>query len=152
MRAKAAIQSHPIHPMLVGFPLSLWIGSFIFDVIGSIWSIPGLWTTGFYCVVGGCIGAVLAAVPGALDWWFAIPSNSSAKQRGLLHGGLNTLTLLLFIYIAYRLGSPSAAPDSVALVLMGIGVVILGISGWLGGTLVYRNQIGVVHLNANAGK
>lgn len=151
MRAKAAIQNHPIHPMIVSLPIGLWIGAFVFDLIGSISSNAGLWAAGFYCVIGGCIGAVLAALPGALDWWFAIPSNSSAKQRGLLHGGLNTLALLLFIYIAYRLGSPAAVPDSISLTLMGVGVVMLGCSGWLGGTLVYRNQIGVDHRYAGAG-
>jgi len=58
---------------------------------------------------------------------------------------------LLFIYVAYRLGSPSAAPDGLTLLLMGIGVVILAISGWLGGTLVYRNQIGIDRRYASAG-
>src|SRR5947209_14234692 len=104
MRSKAVIQSHPIHPMLVGFPIAFWVGGFIFDLIGAARPNPGLWAAGFYCVIAGCIGAVLAAVPGATDWWFTVPPESSAKQRGLIHGGLNTLNLLLFIYVAYRLG------------------------------------------------
>jgi nitrite reductase/ring-hydroxylating ferredoxin subunit len=65
---------------------------------------------------------------------------------------LNSFALLLFIYVAYRLGSPSAVPDGTTLLLMGIGVVIVAISGWLGGTLVYRNQIGVDRRYASAGK
>ena len=152
MRSKAAIQSHPIHPILVSFPIAFWVGGFIFDLIGTARPNPGLWAAGFYCVIAGCIGAVLAALPGATDWWFTVPSESSAKQRGLIHGGLNTLNLLLFIYVAYRLGSPSAVPDGTTLVLMAIGMVILGIAGWMGGTLVYRNQIGIDRRYASAGK
>ncbi len=150
MRSKAAIQSHPLHPMLVAFPIGLWVAAFIFDLIGR--NNPNLWAAGFYCVIGGCVGAVLSAAAGVIDWLTVVPPKSSAKQRGLLHGGLNSLTLLLFIYIAYRLGSPDVAPDGITLFLMAIGVVILGISGWLGGTLVYRNQIGVDHRYAGSGK
>lgn len=152
MRSKASIQSHPIHPMLVGFPIALWIIGFIFDLIGAKWPNPGLWAAGFYSVIAGCVCAVLAATAGTIDWLFTVPPESSARQRGLIHGGLNSLNLLLFIYVAYRLGSPSAAPDGMTLVLMAIGVVILAVAGWMGGTLVYRNQIGIDRRYASAGK
>jgi nitrite reductase/ring-hydroxylating ferredoxin subunit/uncharacterized membrane protein len=136
--------------MLVSFPIGLWVAAFVFEIVGR--NSPNLWAAAFYCVIGGCVGAVLAALAGTLDWLTVVPPESSAKRRGLLHGGLNTLTLLLFIYIAYRIGSPDVQPDGISLFLMGIGVVVLGISGWLGGTLVYRNQIGVDHRYANAGQ
>lgn len=152
MRSKAAIQGHPIHPILVGFPISLWVGGLIFDLLGTIRPNPGLWAAGFYCVIGGCVGALLAAMPGAIDWWFTVPPESSAKRRGLIHGGLNSLNLLLFIYVAYRLGSPASPPEGLTLALMGIGVAILGVAGWMGGTLVYRNQIGVERRYAGGGK
>jgi uncharacterized membrane protein/nitrite reductase/ring-hydroxylating ferredoxin subunit len=152
MRSTASIKSHPIHPMLVAFPIGLWVMAFIFDLLGVSQGNAGLWAAGFYCVIAGCVTAVLAALPGALDWFTVVPPSSSAKQRGLIHGGLNSLDLLLFIYIAYRLGSSANEPDGLTLGLMGIGVVILGISGWLGGTLVYRNQIGIDHRFAGAGK
>ena len=152
MRSKASIQSHPIHPMLVGFPIALWVAGFLFDLLGTRSSNAGLWAAGFYSVIGGCVGAVLSAAAGVIDFLYTVPPESSAKNRGLLHGGLNSLVLLLFIYVAYRLGSPSAAPDGATLLLMGAGVVILAVSGWLGGTLVYRNQIGVDRRYASAGK
>jgi nitrite reductase/ring-hydroxylating ferredoxin subunit/uncharacterized membrane protein len=152
MRSKASIQSHPIHPMLVGFPIALWVTGFIFDLLGTRGSNAGLWAAGFYCVLAGCVMAVLAATAGVIDFLYTVPPESSAKNRGLLHGSLNSLVLLLFIYVAYRLGSPAAAPDGATLLLMGIGVVILAFSGWLGGTLVYRNQIGIDRRYASAGK
>lgn len=152
MRSKASIQGHPIHPILVSFPIAMWVGGFIFELLGVKWPNPGLWAAGFYSVIAGCIGAAMAAVPGLLDWMFSVPPDSSAKRRGLIHGGLNTLNLLLFIYVAYRLGSPSTQADGVTLVVMGVGVAILSVAGWLGGTLVYRNHIGIERRYAGAGR
>jgi len=152
MRSTAAIKSHPIHPMLVAFPIGLWVMAFIFNVLGVMQNNSGLWAAGFYCTIAGCVSAVLAALPGAIDWLTVVPPNSSAKNRGAIHGGLNSLALLLFIYIAYRQGGSANEPDNATLPLMGLVVVLLGISGWLGGTLVYRNQIGVEHRYAGAGK
>lgn len=152
MRSTAAIKSHPIHPMLVAFPIGLWVMAFIFEFLGVIRGSSGLWSAGFDCVIAGCITAVLAAVAGAIDWWTIVPPRSSAKSRGLLHGSLNVLALILFIYSVVRQGSPSTEPDKTVLVVMAVGVVALGVSGWLGGTLVYRNQIGIDRRYAGAGK
>lgn len=138
--------------MLVAFPIALWTMAFIFNLIGVARDSSGLWAAGFYCVVAGCIMAVLAAIAGTVDWWTVVPPQSSAKTRGLIHGALNVLALVLFISVAARQGGPAAEPDKITLALMAIGVIVLGISGWLGGTLVYRNQIGVDHRYANAGK
>jgi uncharacterized membrane protein len=149
MRSKVSIHSHPLHPILVSLPIGLWVAAFVFELVGR--NSPDLWAAAFYCVIGGCVGAALAALPGFVDWLTVVPPNSSARQRGLLHGGLNALNLLLFIYIAYRLGSPDARPDGATLLWMAVGIVVLGIAGWLGGTLVYRNQIGIDHRYANAG-
>ncbi len=70
MRSRASIQSHPIHPMLVGFPIALWVAGLIFDLIGTRGSNAGLWAAGFYSVIGGCVGAVLAAAAGVIDWLY----------------------------------------------------------------------------------
>jgi nitrite reductase/ring-hydroxylating ferredoxin subunit len=60
--------------------------------------------------------------------------------------------MALFVSVAAYRGGPAHAPDGTSLILSAVGVVVLGISGWLGGTLVYRNQIAVDHRYANAGK
>jgi len=151
MRSRAALGSHPIHPMLVFFPLGLWITSFAFDVIGTWTQNDVLWTGGFYLIIGGCVGAALAAIPGVIDLFSVVPRNSSARTRGYLHGGLNTLILLLFVFIAWRRGDSAMQPDTASLLLSLLGVVAVIYTGWLGATLVYRNQIGVNHLYADAG-
>lgn len=152
MLSKASIRSHPIHPMLVAFPVGLWITSFIFDLIGAGSHEQQYFATGFYLVIAGCIGAVLAAVPGLMDLLSVIPPRSSAKKRGYIHGSLNTLALVDFIAVAAIRAGPESNATGLTLLLSFIGVVLLGFSGWLGGTLVYRNQIGVDHRYAGAGK
>ncbi len=152
MRSKAQLKSHPIHPMLVALPIGLWIGGFVFDVLAKLGVEPRLASAGFYCILGGCIGAAAAAIPGVIDLFGAIPPRSSARTRGYIHGALNVLALLLFIAAAWHQGNPWDAVDSLTVILGFLGVIGIAISGWLGGTLVYRNQIGVDHRYANAGK
>jgi nitrite reductase/ring-hydroxylating ferredoxin subunit/uncharacterized membrane protein len=152
MRSNAHLSSHPIHPMLVVFPLGLWISSFVFDVLGIATKNGLLWVTGFYMIIGGCIGALAAAIPGAIDWTKSIPPKSSAKKRGLIHAVLNVSILCMFIFEAIHRGSALRQPDGISLGVSAVAVAVLGYSGWLGGTLSYRNQIGVDHRYANAGK
>jgi nitrite reductase/ring-hydroxylating ferredoxin subunit/uncharacterized membrane protein len=152
MRSRASIQSHPIHPMLVAFPIGLWVVSFILDVIGKVRGDGSFWAAGFYLVIGGCIGAALAAVPGLIDLFSVVPPHSSARDRGYIHGGLNVLALIAFIVVAARRGDATTMPDGISLAISIGGIILIGISGWLGGTLVYRNQIGVDHRYAGAGK
>jgi uncharacterized membrane protein/nitrite reductase/ring-hydroxylating ferredoxin subunit len=152
MRARANISSHPIHPMLVAFPIGLWITGFALDLAGLGLEDARLWTAGWFAILAGCIGAVLAAIFGATDLLTVVPPNSSAKKRGYLHGFLNVLALGLFSAALAFLGGADVRPYALPLLLAAAGVVVVGISGWLGGTLVYRNQIGVDHRYAGAGK
>ena len=152
MRARAQIKSHPIHPMLVVLPLGLFLGSWIFDLIGKATNNELLWAASYYCAIAGIVGGFCAAIPGLIDWIGVVPPRSSAKNRGLLHAGLNTLAVIAFIAIAVHRSSSIAEPGAFELGLMTITIVVLGISGWLGGTLSYRNQIGVDHRYANAGQ
>lgn len=151
MRSRANLKSHPIHPMLVAFPIGLFITSLAFDLIGLWQNEAGLWTAGWYCALAGLFAGAAAAIPGVIDLFGVVPPRSSARSRGFLHGGLNSLVLALFIAeVVYRGGA--TPPDKISLILSGIGVAVLLYSGWLGGILVYRNQIGVDHRSANAGK
>ncbi len=138
--------------MLVAFPLGLFVTSFIFDLIGVLGDHPSVWAAGWFCVIAGIIGGFLAAIPGAVDLLSVVPPSSSGRSRGYKHAVLNVIVLVLFIAVAVYRAGPDTAPDRTALTLSAIGLVVLGFSGWLGGTLVYRNQIAVDHRSANAGR
>jgi nitrite reductase/ring-hydroxylating ferredoxin subunit/uncharacterized membrane protein len=152
MRSRASINSHPLHPMLIAFPIGLLVTSFIFDLIAVWRDIPALWTAAWYCIIAGLIGATIAAIPGVIDLFSIVPKNSSARSRGYKHGILNGLVMVAFIADAAYRGRPDVRPDGTSLILSACGVVLLGFSGWLGATLVYRNQIAVDHRSANAGE
>jgi nitrite reductase/ring-hydroxylating ferredoxin subunit/uncharacterized membrane protein len=138
--------------MLVAFPIGLFIGGYIFDLLGVMWGNATLWAAGWYCIIGGLIGGACAAIPGVIDLFGVVPPNSSGRNRGYLHGGLNAVVMLVFIWMAAYRGDAATQPNQVALLVQGCAVVALGFSGWLGGTLAYRNQIGIDRRYAGAGE
>lgn len=151
MRSKLHLKGHPLHPILVAFPIAFFIGTLVFDAWGYLRDNPDLWRTGGYLEAAGVVMGLLAAVPGVVDYFSVVPPDSSAKKRATKHGLLNVGMVVLFALVwFYRRSSEEASPAVVGAEL--VGVVLMGISGWLGGTLVHRNQIGVDHRYAHAGK
>jgi uncharacterized membrane protein/nitrite reductase/ring-hydroxylating ferredoxin subunit len=152
MRSKASYKGHPIHPALIPFPFAFLYGAFFFDLSGRLASRPSLWTTGSYLSLVGIIAALVAAVPGFIDYFTTVPPKSSGKRRATKHMLVNLAAVILFAAGWAIRGDPDALPGATVLVLEGIGVVLLTAGGWMGGVLVNRNQIGVDHRYAEAGK
>lgn len=152
MKSKANIKSHPLHPILIVFPIAFFVGAFLFDVLSFITDNASFWQTGYYLNIAGIATALLAAIPGAIDYLYTVPPQSSAKKRATIHGLLNIVNVIFFAVALYYRSTTDAYPLSIVIVLEGVGVVLLNIAGWMGGTLVHRNQIGIDHRYANAGK
>src|SRR5690606_35911705 len=151
MRSRIHIKGHPLHPILVAFPIAFFIGTLIFDLLGFIQNNDSFWQTGYYLLIAGIAFTVLAAVPGIVDYFSVVPPKSSAKKRAAKHGILNVIMLLIFTCVWFFRNDGNESP-LIVLCAEAVGVILLGISGWLGGTLVHRNQIGVDHRYAFAGK
>lgn len=132
---------HPIHQMLIVFPLGLLATSVIFDILYFTRGEPDFATASYYTMPAGIIGALLAAVFGFADW-LKIPSGTRAKSVGLWHGGGNVVITLLFL-TSWFLRRPAIIPDTTTFSLSVIGVLLALITGWLGGELVDRMGIGV---------
>jgi len=147
MRAKARLLGHPIHPMLIVFPLGLFTVAVIFDIV-YISTHNGHWSNlSYWMIASGIIGGLIAAVFGLIDW-LNIPEGTRAKYIGLIHGLSNFVVVILFI-VSWFMRRPSpAAPSMTAMILGWIGIVIALFAGWLGGELVYRLNVGV-DLGAN---
>lgn len=107
---------------------------------------------GMYLELTGIISALLAAIPGIIDYFFIVPSKNSGKKRATQHGILNISMLIIFILVWFYRQNNSGVSPYIILSAETIGVILLVISGWLGGTLVHRNQIGIDHRYAGAGK
>jgi len=96
MESKVKSMGHPIHPMLVNFPLGLLITSAAFDIIHLVTG-NGYWSgIAFWMITAGIITGLLAAVVGTIDA-LAIPSGTRAKSVSILHGTGNFLILALFV-------------------------------------------------------
>ena len=147
MRAKARLLGHPIHPMLIVFPLGLLTVAAIFDIL-YISTRNGHWADlSYWMIASGIIGGLIAAVFGVIDW-LGIPEGTRAKYIGLIHGLSNVVVVILFIVSWFMRRPNPAAPSMTAMMLGWIGIVIALFASWLGGELVYRLNVGV-DLGAN---
>ncbi len=153
MESRAKLFGHPIHPMLIPFPLGLLTTSLVFDVVYLLTG-NGKWSEiAFWMIAAGVIGGLAAAVFGLIDW-LAIPSGTRAKSVGLWHGAGNVIVVLLFaVSWLLRMDAPGE-PGAIPIVLSLVGVALAGLTGWLGGELVDRMGVGVddgAHLNSPSG-
>jgi uncharacterized membrane protein len=147
MSTPASIARHPIHPILVAFPIGLWVFSLASDIIALVWGSPNWKNAALYTMVGGIAGALLAAIPGFIDW-FSLRT-AQVQRLGTIHMVLNLVLVALFSVNAWiRLAL--AVPDAIPLTLSIVGVLLLGVSGWLGGEMVYVHRVGVAPPTANA--
>ena len=152
MKSKAVLLGHPAHPMLIPFPVAFLTGAFLFDAAGWVGSVPSWWTTGAYLSLAGVATALLAAVPGFIDYLYTVPPDSSGKKRATKHMLVNLTAVALFAVAWWIRGESGAQPGLAVLGLEALGLGALGSGAYMGGTLVTRNLIGVDHRYAQAGK
>ena len=152
MESRAKLFGHPIHQMLIVFPLGLLATALLFDV-AMLMTGHGFFSHIAYWLIGaGVVTGLLAAPFGLIDW-LAIPSGTRAKRIGAVHGAGNVVVLALYgLSLLMRIGStPQHVPEVPALVLAFLGGGLAMFTGWLGGELVDRLAVGVddgAHVNA----
>ncbi len=149
MRSEASIKGHPVHPMLIVYPFAFLTGAFGFNLAAAASRNRELEGVSQYLIPAGVATGLAAAVAGLVDYLHSVPPHSSGKERATRHALLNTAAIGLFTtsWLLRRTGQ-----RALPLALQGIGTVAMSVAGWLGGTLVYRNQIGVDHRYAAAGR
>lgn len=150
MRTQASYNGHPIHPMLIPYPFAFLTGAFGFTLAARATGNAGMAQVPRYLVPAGIAAGLLAAVPGIVDYVYSVPPQSSGKERATKHALLNVTALGLFT-ASWLIGRRNAR-SALSAVLQGLGAAAMSVAGYMGGTLVVRNQIGVDHRYANAGK
>lgn len=144
MRSKASIGGHPIHPMLIPFPLALWTTSFVVDVLFYFTRHSTLLVIAKFMIAAGCLAGVAAAVPGIIDW-LAV-KDGEVKKAANWHARLNVIALIVFtVSLFLRMGNYSELVGrrlTIPFLLSLLGVILIAISGWLGGELVFRYGVG----------
>jgi uncharacterized membrane protein len=128
--------------MLVVFPIALWIFSFVCDILYHAGSHNGFWKgVAFYTMAGGIVGALLAAVPGFIDYLSL--TDRRVKKIATTHMVVNLLVVALFLFNLGIRYNASADADLFGVALSLVGIVLMSVSGWLGGALVYEHHVGV---------
>jgi len=130
----------PLHPLLTNVPIGAWTAAMVLDATEEVMARPGGSTQAAQaCVGAGVIGGVGAALAGLADWQY---THDRPRRTGLVHGALNTVGLGLYAWswLARRRGAHRQGR-----LASGLGYAAVLFSGYLGGTLVYRHQIGVDH-------
>ncbi|MBV9183946.1 MAG: DUF2231 domain-containing protein [Acidobacteria bacterium] len=142
MESTAKLLGHPIHQMVIVFPLGLLTTSAVFEIIGGVTGKRHWSRASYYLLGGGVMTALGSAVPGVIDY-LAIPKRTRAKRIGFLHGAGNLLVTGLFVSSwllrRHRPGKPTAPAISFSLA----GTILALVTGWLGGELVDTLGIGV---------
>lgn len=142
METATTIRGHPIHPMLIAFPVGLLGFSFICDLILFYSDNPTWGIVSYYAMAGGVVGGVIAAVPGLID--LLNLRDADVKKIAIWHMVLNLVVVLSF---AFNLGlrlPDIGAPSPFHVVLSGFAIALLVISGWLGGEMVHVHRVGVM--------
>jgi uncharacterized membrane protein len=142
-RSTAKIAGHPIHPMLIPFPIAFFVSTFVVDLAylktgGAAWAVAAMWLLG-----AGLVMAALAAVAGLTDFLGdrRIRAISTAWQHMI--GNVTAVVLeLINLYLRCTQGA-EAAIQPLGVILSGVVVAILLFTGWKGWELVYRGRVGV---------
>jgi uncharacterized membrane protein len=141
-KSTAQIAGHPIHPMLIPFPIAFFVSTFICDIIfwrtgSEAWAQATVWLLG-----AGLIMAALAAVMGLIDVLSDVHIRNLSDAW--LHAGGNVLVVLIELYNWYsRYQHGSAVIVPTGLILSLIVVLLLLVTGWKGWEMVYRHRVGV---------
>lgn len=153
MESKNKLLGHPVHPMLIVFPLGLLSTAVIFDLAYVVTGNEDLAVFSFWAIAAGIVGGLVAAIFGLWDW-LGLPSGTRAKRVGLWHGAGNVVVVGLFAVSWFlRVDDAAYLPDLVPLLLGLAGAALALVTAWLGGELVYRLRVGVdegAHLDASS--
>jgi len=139
-RSTAQIGGHPIHPMLVQFPIVCFIGVLVTDIVFINNQNPGWATASRYLLVIGLVMAALAALAGLTDFF----GDKRIQGADAIKHALANVTAVVLELVNLILRLHSNAPIArIGIILSVIVVLILLYSGWKGGALVFRHGIGV---------
>ena len=137
---RLSVLGHPVHPILQPIPASLLPASTTFDVLARLaGDDEGLSKAAHYSLIFGLVGAAGAAATGALDYYEI--ENRPVRRLALYHGLTNLA--LVGSYVLSLLRREDYRADGPALALSALGAALIGLSGYLGGELVYEHGVRV---------
>jgi uncharacterized membrane protein len=144
---------HPLHPLLVTVPIGAWVASVVFDIASQIVDDPAALAQGAGWLVGlGILGALAAALVGFLDL-LAIPTGTRAFRVALLHMSTNLVVVAVFavsLVMRWPVSDATEAVTAGPMAVSTVGLVLLGVGGWLGGVLSFGYGVRVADERAQS--
>jgi uncharacterized membrane protein len=145
----AAIGGHPIHPMLVPFPIAFLVGLLVSDIVNRATGDPFWAEASYWLAIAGLVTGALAALAGLTD--FLVRRRVRALPIAWYHFIGNGVALVLtFVNITIRAPDPEAEVSAAALAVSAIVAGVLAVTGWLGGEMSYRHRVGVIPAEGEA--
>ena len=139
----ARIAGHPLHPMVIPFPIAFFVSAFVTDLIFLNSGRPGFAEASVWLLGAGIATALLAAVFGFTDFL------GDRQVRSLRHAWWhmigNVIAVVLELANFYlRYSAPAGTGvTSTEVIISAVVVVLLVFNGWMGWELVYRHHVGV---------
>lgn len=142
MKSTARVGEHPIHPMIIPYPFAFLSGALGFRLAANARGSDTLAQTADHLRTVGLASAVVAAVPGVVDYFGSVP-DGPPKRTATQHALFNSGALVCFAAATVAARRGERARDAV-LKFESVGTALLCVGGWLGGQLAYHHRIGVV--------
>lgn len=142
IHSRAAIEGHPIHPMVVVFPIAFLSGALLTDILFILSNEPFWAQASYWLLLAGIVGGVVAAGFGAAD--FFMNDRIRSIRAAWIHAISNSITMALaIINLLLRHNNPVEGVMPWGVLLSAFIVALLVVSGWYGGELVYRHKVGI---------
>ena len=147
MKSKFAIAGHPVHPMLVSLPIGLFAWALVANIVYLLTDSDRTWyEISYWSSIAGIATALLAAIPGMIDG-FTIGRGSEAREKAMLHMTLNLVVIGLFVGAVLLMrgnGATEGSELTLSVALQAVAVGLLGLSGWIGGEMVFRDHLAII--------
>lgn len=143
---KAKMLGHPIHVMLVHFPIALFPTGFIFDLLAYMKQDSNLALTGYYMMGVGLGSAFASTIFGAWDF-INLPNNKTVFQKAIYHALLNvaaSLAYLILFSLRYKVYPEVKIPSLGEIIVNAICLIFILVGAHLGGDLILRHKIGII--------
>ena len=145
MYSKIKIAGHPVHPMIVVYPIAFYTATVICYLVYGANADPFWFKVAVVANGAGIVMALIAALPGFIDW-LAIPAVKKAKRVGMNHMLLNVGALVLFaisFFIQYRKWDDPQPDATTSTILSVVGLSLTVAAGFFGWNLIQKHHVGV---------
>jgi uncharacterized membrane protein len=145
MYSKVKIFGHPVHPMLVAYPVAFYTATLVCYIVYNSNGNAFWFKVAVLANIAGVVMAAVTAIPGFIDW-LNIPSDSRAKKTGLFHMTANVVALICFGitgWIQCPKWNETSPTLGMAIPLTAVGFLLTLAAGFLGWTLVQKHHVGV---------